>query len=85
MHPTRRTRRIHPKGLQSPLEGQAPHRETGANGAFNCRYNMLDFLRRVSPLRALERGPQPTAWKGDSPKFADAEECYKGILSLPNV
>jgi hypothetical protein len=23
--------------------------------------------------------------QGDSPKFADAEECYTGILSLPNV
>src|SRR5215216_7036096 len=25
------------------------------------------------------------AWKGYSANFADAEECYKRILSLPNV
>src|SRR5215204_5293157 len=55
MHPTRRTR-IHPKGLQSPLEGQA-HGETGANKGSICRYNMLDSLLKASPLRARERGP----------------------------
>jgi hypothetical protein len=27
----------------------------------------------------------PSAWKVNSPNFADAEECYKRILSLPNV
>jgi dihydrofolate reductase len=27
----------------------------------------------------------PSAWKVNSANFADAEECYKGILSLPNV
>src|SRR5215212_11474604 len=56
MHPTRRTR-IPPKGLQSPLEGPAPHTDTGANKGSICRCNMLDFLLKVSPLRARERGP----------------------------
>src|SRR5215211_3498446 len=54
MHPTRRTR-IHPKGLQSPLEGGPPHRETGANKGSICRNNMLDSLLKDSPLRARER------------------------------
>jgi hypothetical protein len=36
MHPTRGTR-IHPKELHSPLEGQPPHGETGANSGSICR------------------------------------------------
>src|SRR5215216_4694000 len=57
MHPTRGTR-IHPKGLQSPLEGlRLPHRETGANKGSICTYKMLDSLLNASPLRARERGP----------------------------
>src|SRR5215210_8541355 len=52
-HPTRGTR-IHPKGLQSPLEGPAPHRDTGANKGSICRYDMLDSLLKASPLRAQE-------------------------------
>jgi hypothetical protein len=50
-HPTRGTR-IHPKGLQSPLEGRPPHGETGTNKGSICRYNMLDSLLKASPLRA---------------------------------
>jgi hypothetical protein len=46
---------------------------------------MLDFLLKASPLRARKRLMHPSAWKGDSPKFADAEEFYKRILSLPNA
>src|SRR5215210_1365376 len=53
-YPTRRTR-IHPKGQQAPLEGRAPHRDTGANKGSICRYNMLDSLLKASPLRAGER------------------------------
>src|SRR5215203_5378538 len=34
-----------------------PHRDTGANKGSICRYNMLDFLLKASPLRARERGP----------------------------
>jgi hypothetical protein len=30
---------------------------------------MLDFLLKVSPLRARERGPQPSAWKENPPNF----------------
>jgi hypothetical protein len=56
MHPIRRTR-IYPKGRQSPLEGLAPSRNTGANKGSICRYNMLDLLLKASPLRAQERGP----------------------------
>src|SRR5688572_30504303 len=68
MHPTRGTR-IHPKGVQSPLEGRQPHRDTGANKGSICRYNMLDSLLKASPLRARERDPQPSAWKVHSPKL----------------
>ena len=49
MHPTRRTR-IHPKGLQSPLEGRVSHRDRGVNKGSICRYNMLDNLLKASPL-----------------------------------
>src|SRR5215218_2262108 len=69
MHPARGTR-IPPKGLQSPLEGRAPHGETGAYKGPICRYDMLDFLLKASPLRARERGPQPSAWKECSTKIA---------------
>jgi hypothetical protein len=31
---------------------------------------MLDFLLKASPLRARERGPQPSAWKVLSANFA---------------
>ena len=48
-----------------------PHRETRANKGSICRYNMLDFLLKVSPLRARERGPQPSAWKVNYPKYAE--------------
>src|SRR5215212_4614056 len=39
LHPTRRTR-IHPKGLQSPLEQElsTPQRQIGANNGSLCRY-----------------------------------------------
>ena len=53
MHTTRRTR-IHPQGLKSPLEGQVPYRETGASKGSICRHDMLYFLLKASPLRALE-------------------------------
>src|SRR5215208_2176989 len=48
------------------------HGETGANKGSICRYNMLDSLLKASPLRAWERGPQPTAWKGNSTKLGVA-------------
>jgi hypothetical protein len=47
-----------------------PHRETGANKGSICRYDMLYFLLKASPLRARERGPQPSAWKGNSANVA---------------
>src|SRR5215208_1264635 len=56
MHPTRGTR-IHPKGLQSPLEGRSTPQRHRANKGSICRCNMLDFLLKVSPLRARGRGP----------------------------
>jgi hypothetical protein len=67
MHPTRGTR-IHPKGLQSLLEGPAPQRHRTNKGSI-CRNDILDFLLKASPLRARERGPQPSAWKVNSPEF----------------
>src|SRR5215216_5980867 len=81
MHPTRRTR-IHPKGLQSPLEGQ-DHGETGANKGSICRYNMLDSLLKASPLRARERGPQPTAWKGNSTKLDFRVTEFSEVVAAP--
>src|SRR5215208_1491506 len=72
MHPTRRTR-IHPKGLQSPLEVMATPQRHRENKGSICRYNMLDSLLKASPLRARERGPQPSAWKGNSANFALTE------------
>src|SRR5215208_3317465 len=35
----------------------APHRDTGANKGSICRNDILDFLLKASPLRALERSP----------------------------
>src|SRR5919112_803655 len=72
MYPTRRTR-IHPKGLQSPLEARATPQRHRKNKGSICRYNMLDSLLKASPLRARERGPQPSAWKGNSANFALTE------------
>src|SRR5687768_6868947 len=75
MHPTRRTR-IHSKGRLSPLEGLQPHRDTGANKGSICRYNMLDSLLKVSPLRARER-PSTECVEG---AFSEVELRVDGIL-----
>ena len=40
---------------------------------------MLDFLLKASPLRARERGPQPTAWKGNSAKSINPN-LLEGVL-----
>jgi hypothetical protein len=81
MHPTRGTR-IPSKGLQSPLEGRVPRRDTGANKGSICRYNMLDSLLKASPLRALERSPQPSAWKVNSANFACTEFSEGRLLGV---
>jgi hypothetical protein len=39
-----------------PLREDLPQRDPGANKGSICRYNMLDSLLKVSPLRAWERG-----------------------------
>ncbi len=62
MHPTRRTR-VHPKGLQSPLEGRPPHRDTGANKGAICRYNMLDTFSRPLLFEHRKRLIGASAWK----------------------
>jgi hypothetical protein len=36
---------------------RAPHRDTGPYKGPICRYDMLDFLLKASPLRARERSP----------------------------
>src|SRR5919107_5720710 len=46
-----------------------PQRHRANKGSI-CRYIMLDFLLEASPLRARERGPQPSAWKWNSANFA---------------
>src|SRR5215208_3112378 len=86
MHPTRRTR-IHPKGLQSPLEVMATPQRHRENKGSICRYNMLDSLLKASPLRARERGPQPSAWKGNSANFALTEfsEVQHSRVPLPGA
>src|ERR671921_471881 len=48
---------------------RTPQRHRENKGSI-CRYNMRDFLLKASPLRARERGPQPSAWKGNSANFA---------------
>jgi hypothetical protein len=58
-----------------------PHGETGASKGSLCRYNMLYSLLKASPLRARERGPQPTAWKVPSANFA-LKRSEKGRRSL---
>jgi hypothetical protein len=69
MHPTRSTR-ILPKGLQSPLEVLPPHRDTGRIKApFAGTICSTPFLK---PLLFEHRKGfiQPSAWKGNSQKFA---------------
>jgi hypothetical protein len=89
MYPTRGTR-IHSKGLQSPLEGGPPHREIGANKGSICRYNMLDFLLKASPLRARERGPfnhvrvHKTARAGASLNISAGRAVYKNTENPDN-
>src|SRR5829696_1480275 len=48
-------------------------RYTRVNKGFICRYNMLDFLLKASPLQARESSPQPSAWKVNSANFAITE------------
>jgi hypothetical protein len=62
MHPTRRTR-IPPKGLQSPLEAQAPRRDTEANKGSICRYNMLHTFSMPLLFERWERLIEVSAWK----------------------
>jgi hypothetical protein len=52
--------------------GQAIPQRHRTNKNPICRYNMLDFLVKASPLRARERGPQPSVWKVNSRKFLRA-------------
>jgi hypothetical protein len=84
MHPTRGTR-IPPKGLQPPLEAGATPGETGANKGSICRYNMLDSLLKASPLRARKRGPQPSAWKVNSPKLISLGSPLQPQRYLPGL
>src|SRR5215213_1834738 len=87
MHPTRRTR-IHPKGLQSPLEVRSTPQRHRTNKGSICRYNMLDFLLKASPLRARERGPQPSAWKVNSANYfalSEFSEVQHSPVPLPGV
>jgi hypothetical protein len=62
MHPTRGTK-IHPKGLQSPLEGRAPHRDRGANKRSICRFNMLDTFSRPLLSEHRKRLIGASAWQ----------------------
>src|SRR5215217_4715186 len=84
MHPTRRTR-IHPKGLQSSLEGQATPQRHRANKGSICRYNMLDSLLKTSPLGARERGLHPSAWKVHSPKLISVGSSLQPQRQLPGL
>src|SRR5918994_661281 len=62
MHPTRRTR-IHPKGLQSPLEGPTPHRDTGRIKApFAGTICSTSFLKPLL-FERRERLIEVRAWK----------------------
>src|SRR5215213_2179288 len=56
-----------------------PQRHRSNKGSI-CRYIMLDFLLKASPLQARERSPQPTAWKGNSANFALTEFSEVGML-----
>src|SRR5215204_3010994 len=62
-----------------------PHRDTGANKGSICRYSMLDFLVKASPLRARVRGPQPSAWKVNSANFTciGFSEIGRSLERLP--
>src|SRR5215217_6811211 len=68
MHPARGTR-IPPKGLQSPLEGRAPHRDTGPYKGPICRENAYPPSQWPSPLRARERPFEATSGLRSSEKF----------------
>src|SRR5918995_5345290 len=84
MHPTRGTR-IHSKGLQSPLEVRATPQRHRENKGSICRYNMLDSLLKASPLRARERGPQPSVWKVNSPKLISLDSPLRPQRPLPGL
>jgi hypothetical protein len=76
MHPTRRTR-IHPKGLQSPLQGRLLHRGAETNKGSICRYNMLDSFSRPLLFEHRKRLTGASTWKVCSANYF-ALLCLRG-------
>jgi Universal stress protein family len=69
MHPTRGTR-IHPKGLQSPLEGPDTPQRHRANKGSICGENAPSLLKASLLFEHGKRLVEASAWKVCSANFA---------------